>query len=184
MSATDKIRSIAGNYFLSREITELHRNRRISNFQSARSFGLLFNADDPETYNLVKQYFKYLRDSKKKVHAIGYFDLKKLPQIEYSKLDYDFFTKKEINWWGKPTENFVKNFIDEEWDVLINFSLADSFPLKYIAAMSKAKMKIGQHQESNVDIYDLMISQPEGKSFKFFMRQVDHYLGIINKPTT
>lgn len=181
MSFADSIKKAAGNYFLKQELSGINRERKVSNFESARSFGLLFEADDPDNYDLVKKYFKYLKDSRKKVHAIGFFNLKHLPQIEYSKLDYDFFTRKELNWWGKPGEVFVKNFIDEEWDVLINFSLNDSFPLKYIASLSKAKMKIGAHIESNEAIYDLLIRQPEGKSFKFFMRQVDHYLGIINK---
>lgn len=181
MSLLKNAKRFTGEYFLKKDMSTLHRKVSVSNFGTARSFGLLFDADKPEDYDLVKKYIKYLRDSKKKAHAIGFFDLKTLPQIEYSKLDYDFFTRKDLNWWGKPSGPFIKNFLDEEWDVLINFSLEDSFPLKYLAALSKAKMKIGPHTDSNEKLYDLMIQQPEGKNFKFFVRQVDHYLGIINK---
>jgi hypothetical protein len=178
----NKLKSIIAHYLLKKDTESVHRKREVSNFDTAKSFGLLFNADDPEVYDLVKKYFKYLKDSRKKVHAIGFFDLKNLPQMEYSKLDYDFFTRKELNWWGKPTNTSVKNFVEEEYDILINFSLTDSFPLKYIAAMSKAKLKLGKLEEENDSVYDIVIQQPEDKNFKFFMRQVDHYLGIINKP--
>jgi hypothetical protein len=176
------IKSVIAHYFLKKDSQSSQRKCVVSNFDTAKSFGLLFDANDPEIYELVKKYFKYLKESKKKVHAIGFYDLKNLPQMEYSKLDYDFFTRKDLNWWGKPGGTFVTNFIEEEYDVLINFSLNDSFPLKYISAMSKAKMKIGKLDEKNSAVYDMMIQQPADKNFKFFMRQVDHYLGIINKP--
>jgi len=179
MSFFSNLKAQIGNYFLKRDIKTQQRKREVVNFQSAKNIGLLFDANDPEEYDLVKKYLKYLKDAKKKVKAIGFFNSKHIPQMEYSKLDYDFFTKKELNWWDKPTNVPVKNFVEEEYDILINFSLKESFPLIYITGISKAKFKVGKYTDKN-DVYDLMIEQPEGKDFKFFMRQIDHYLGIIN----
>lgn len=183
MSVISKLKRTAGEYFLRSEAAGISRKRTVSNLETAKSVALLFDAENPENYELVKKYIKYLREGKKRVHAIGFFNTKHLPQTEYAKLDYDFFSRKELNWWGKPTVRFIDNFVNEEFDILINFSLDDSFPLKYIAALSKAKMKIGKHDEGEEQLYDIFIQQPEGKSFKFFMRQIDHYLGIINKST-
>lgn len=176
----NKIKNLVVGNYLSHKLKGVSREKKFINFQNARTVGLLFDASDPDVYDLVKKYIKYLKEAKKKVKAIGYFNTKTLPSVEYVTVDYDFFTKKDLTWYGKPTHNLVKNFIQEEYDILINFSLEGSFPLQYIAAMSKAKFKIGRAGD-NDEVYDMLLEQPEDKDFKFFMRQVDHYLGIVNK---
>lgn len=151
------------------------------NMNDAKTIGILFDATNAEDFELVKRYVVYLRDMRKKVKAIGYFNLKDVPQLTYSKLEYDFFAHKQLNWQMKPFDPFIKNFIEEEMDILIDLNIAEHLPLKYIASLSHARFKVGKTQQNSADIYDLTIDQPGDKTLKYFMRQVDTYLLMINK---
>jgi hypothetical protein len=180
MSFLKNIKRKVGEHLLNQEMSAVKRERAVFNFDQAKSVAVLFDAADPDNYELVKKYVKYMRESKKRVHAVGFFNTKQTSQVEYSKLDYDYFTLKNLNWYQKPTAAFINGFTEDPFDVLINFSIEDSYPLHYIAGCSRAKFKIGM-QTQGVDIYDMMIEQPADKNFKYFMQQVDIYLSMINK---
>jgi hypothetical protein len=123
----------------------------------------------------------YLREHRKRVKVIGFFTTKQIPDMAYSKLEYDFFSPKELNWFGKPSSVFIQNFMDEEYDLLIDLNIHNLFPLRYISALSKANFKVGKYYENDLDLYDMMIDSEETKSLKYFLRQVDTYITMLNK---
>lgn len=157
------------------------RNPVKFNFDHVKTVGILFDATNPEDYELVKRYVVYLREHRKKVKAIGFFNTKGIHEMTYSKLEYDFFSIKELNWFGKPSTAVIKNFINEEFDLLIDLNIQDHFPLKYISALSKANFKVGKYQENETETYDLMIDADNTKTLKYFLRQVDAYVIMLNK---
>ena len=130
---------------------------------------------------LVKKYISYLKDLKKRVKAIGFFNTKDTPAVAYSKLEYDFFSLKDLSWNYTPNNIYVKNFIDDQFDILVDLNLNDSFPLKYISTLSKAKFKVGKNSKWNSSIFDLLLEVESSKDLKYFLRNLDTYLFIINK---
>lgn len=181
MSIITNIKTRFGNYFLGKERSAVQRTPMFINLADARTVGILFEASNAEDFELVKRYVLYLREMRKKVKVIGYFSGKEVPQMTYSKLEYDFFDKKQLNWHLKPSDAFIKNFVEEEHDILIDLNIHDHFPLKYIATVSRAKCKVGKTQPGSEQVYDLTIDHEEGKTLKNFLRQVDTYLLMINK---
>lgn len=181
MSIITNIKTKLGNLFLGKEKDAVQRTPMFINLSDARTVGILFEAGSQEDFELVKRYVLYLREMRKKVKVIGYYNSKEVPQMTYSKLEYDFFAQKQLNWHMKPMDVSVSNFINEEYDILIDLNINDHFPLKYIAALSKAKCKVGRAYPGSEKLYDLAIEQEEGKSLKHFLRQVDTYLLMINK---
>ena len=153
------------------------------NFNHCKAIAILFNAGDSEDYELIRKYVLYLRDQKKQVKAIGYFDSNFIPYFTYPKLDYDFFCKKDLNFNLSPKTNFHKSFLEKEFDILIDLNLKNENPLRYFAVLSNAKCKIGIESDINRGIHDLLFSIDKGKGVKFFLRHLDHYLGIINQQT-
>jgi hypothetical protein len=169
---------------LKQELSAIKRELKPTkfNFNQIRTVGILFDASNPEDFELVKRYLVYLRESNKKVKVLGFFSDKKIPELTYSKLEYDFFSLKELNWFGKPSTHIIENFINEEYDLLIDLNIHDHFPLKYIAALSKAKFKVGKYKEQDEIIYDMMIDSDNTQKLKYFLRQVDTYIAMLNKP--
>ncbi|MFH1005223.1 MAG: hypothetical protein V1781_07000 [Bacteroidota bacterium] len=181
MNLIQNIKNILGNYYLKHKMKSLHRNKAFINLEQAKTIGIVFDATEEENLELVKKYIAYLREMKKKVKAIGYFDQKQIPSFVYSKLEYDFFCSSELNWYNVPSVVYVENFLNDEFDILIDLNLDDCFPLRYISSLSKAKFKVGGKSEQNSSIFDLMIEIDLSKGIKYFLRTIDTYLFIINK---
>lgn len=181
MSLVDTIRRKLAVSKIRSDAALVSRSRQVFNIDDAKTIGIAFRFTTPEDFELLKKYVMYLREMKKKVKAIGYYISKEEPNIQYSKVDYDFFGKKSHNWYGKPTDHIVTNFIEEEFDILIDLNSENDSVLAYIAACSRAHFKVGRFQEKN-EVHDLQIESPHDKGLKYFLRQVDTYLLKINKP--
>jgi hypothetical protein len=110
---------------------------------------------------------------------LGFIDEKELPADYQSKLEFDFFTRKDLSRFYKPGGNTVKNFIQEDYDILIDLTSEEVIPLRYILNYSRARFKVGFYSEENQPYYDLMINMKKYNMIDF-IDQVNHYLKIIN----
>lgn len=183
MSILKKIKQVISNGYIKLELKDNPRVRTPIrfDFNTIKTVGILFDATNPDDFELVKRYVLYLREHRKKVKALGFFSTKQIPDLAFSKLEYDFCSTKDLNWFGKPSSMVIQNFIDEEYDLLIDLNINDHFPLKYISALSKANFKVGKFNEKGLEIYDMMIDSDNTKTLKYFLRQVDVYVTMLNK---
>lgn len=179
------IKSLIGNYLLKKELSRQHRRVVVSNLGTANKVGIIYYAADEGTYKAVKEFVRSLKEEGiRKIRAIGYVDKKAIPDHFPVKLEFDYFSKKNLNWYQKPSGVVVDNFLQEEFDILIDLSIDDCYPLKYILAKSKAKFKVGKQSEEKNAIFDMRIELKQVKSLRFLITQLNHYLNIINKPLT
>ena len=176
------IKNKVGNYILRQELQNLPRQRAFMNLEECKTIGILFVYDTPENFDLLKKYVSYLKDFKKKIKAFGFFNMDaEPPGLSYSKVEFEFFNRKDLNWYGRPTIVYTQNFIEEQRDVLIDLNLNDAVPLKFMAAKSNARFKIAKLTEENKKYCDMLIAYDKTKNFKYFLAQVDTYLGMVNK---
>ena len=156
MSIFKNIKLSLANQALKQELKTAAIVRKPSqfSFDNVKTVGIIFDATNAEDFDIVKRYVVYLREHQKKVKVMGFFSKKEIPALTYSKLEYDFFTIKELNWMGTPNSVVIRNFIHEEYDLLIDLNIHDHFPLKYIAALSKATFKVGKFNENDIEIYE------------------------------
>lgn len=159
------------------------RNKQVFNLDDAKTVGIAFHFTTNEDFDLLKKYVLYLRELKKKVKVVGYYEGKVAPSVQYSKVDYDFVNEKSFTWWGKSTDHIVHNFIEEPYDIYIDLNFSDSIALKHIAYNSAASFKIGLYKEDDESPFDMLISVGRDAGWKAFLREVDTYLQKINKPT-
>ncbi len=183
MGVFNGIKLSLANRALKQELKSAGHTRKPNqfNFEKIKTVGIIFDATNTEDYEIVKRYVVYLREHLKKVKVIGFFSKKEIPTLTYSKLEYDFFSTKELNWMGTPNSVIIRNFINEEYDLLIDLNIHNHFPLKYIAALSKASFKVGKFNENDIEIHDMMIAADGTKTVKYFLRQIDTYITMLNK---
>ena len=123
----------------------------------------------------------YFFGLKKDVKAFGYVNSNKYEECHIPKLQYDYFNKRDLNWYYKPQNDYVKNFLKKEYDILINLSDSKCIPLKYLVASSVARYKVGKF-EDGYEIYDLMIKLDDKEnSMQKLISEIEKYLKIINK---
>lgn len=180
MSYLEDFKTKIGQIVFQNQLKSNKRKKEVCNLDSAKSIGILFDATNEEQINQIQPFVSYFFNLKKDVKALGYVNAKKLLYCHTPKLQYDFFYLKDLNWYKKPQNYIIDNFIKKEYDILINLCDSSCIPIKYLVASSIARFKIGQY-EDGYEIYDLMISLKKDKSLDKLMSEIKHYLQLINK---
>ncbi len=92
---------------------------------------------------------------------------------------YPTFNNKHISWNGKFTENVVLNFVQEKFDLLVNYYDVEKSSLLLITNKSQASFKVGF---SSIDkrCNNLMIAT-NVENYKVFVFELFKYLKILKK---
>lgn len=155
------------------------RNKQFVKLSDAKSIGIVFEATDNDMFELVKKFIQQLKEYTKNVHAIGYVDEKITPNYSYIKTDIDLFNKKELQFFYQPRSPYIKTFMEDEKDILIDINLLQKIPLRYIAATSKAKCKVAMLLPENEFLHDILIASTLQQGTVFYLQQVIKYLETI-----
>lgn len=188
MNLLQQIRINTGYYFLNKGIASLNRNKKLVNINSAGSIGILFELTEESVYYSIQKYFQKFQEKKIKMKALGYASNKLVTNHFLPVLSFDFFNNKQINWLYIPKAQCIQDFMDTDFDVCINIASEKVFPLKYIAGMSKARLKVGayshempgkQYKELAL-IYDIMLLAEENHDQIIFLHNIHEYLTLLN----
>jgi hypothetical protein len=154
-----KLRQQIGMWILNRKLKKISRRVQGKNFNSAQKAGILFTYQNPQDLKKVKEYIKDLRSKGfKEVYAIGFAPAKKTHDHFQPFLGLDLFTLKDVNFAFIPNATVTKNFIQEDLDYLFVPEKQIDFPLLYLLALSKAKLKIGFDNTPFTRYLDFMIN--------------------------
>lgn len=175
-----KIRSLIGLYYFRKEMKKINRTRKLTNLRVAKKIGILYNLDTVTDYDLISEFVTQLQHDRKEVKALGFVVNKNLISRFLPKLSYDFFSMNDVNWFYKPAKQKLIDFIKNDFDLLIDLDMKDSLPLKYISGLSMSMCRIGRYSEGSTSCYDIMLNIKSSTPVSEFIRQITHYLTIIN----
>jgi len=182
MKATDNIKIKAGKFLINKELkSKATRNASVCNIKKANSIGFLLKINEEADLIKILKFEKYLKSEfgVRKVFALGYYDGKEIPNYLKSSLNFDFLTRKDLNWKGVPSGVIFNNFTEEKFDILIDFTSYFNIPLRFALLRSVSKFKVGCFSEENQPYYDFMIDS-DCADFEEFANQLVHYLSLIN----
>ena len=179
MKAFDQIKQKIGKSVLNKNMKSHERKKVFHTFNTAKTVGLLFDATDHQNYEIARSFAKFLTEKKIRIFGLGFADSKEVMSFYQYYTGFNFFTIKDSNWQGIPSNHNINDFIKEPLDILIDLHLNDNFSLEYINSMSKASFKIGKlHPDTNR--YDFMIDISTSPTADYLCEQIKHYLSIIN----
>lgn len=167
-------------WFLQRAHRRIKRKKKFLNHNNARSFGILYDASVEDHYRFITLLVKDLQQDQKRVKTLGFVTQKKMPEYCFPKLTFEFCNAASFNWMQKPKQKNINDFLAEDFDVLIDFTPSGFFQMKYVTAISMAKMKTGRFAEKYIDIYDFMIHLDDKASIKETSDQMIHYLKMFD----
>jgi hypothetical protein len=179
-----RLREKIGQYYLNKKMSETRVHHDLVSLPSARKVGILYVLEDVPDYERVSQFVALLQQENKEVKALGFVRRKNLIERFLPKLSFDFFSLRDLSWFYQPVRGKVKEFIEKEFDLLIDLSISESFPLRYISGLSKAICRVGRFSEKHASCYDLMIAAKPAYNAEEYLQQVMHYLTIINSSET
>lgn len=166
--------------YLNYRLKSFSRKKGTYNLDNAKLIGVVFNATDQKTYEIARSFIKYIMAGKIKVEAVGYINSAEVLDFYSYQTGVTFFSKKNLNWFKKPKGTQVNEFIEKEFDMLIDLTINSDFPLRYISTLSKAKFKIGRLVQ-NQEHLDFMIDTSKNNTSIFLVEQINYYLSLIKK---
>jgi len=172
------IKKNVGWWILNKSIKKVKRDASFQNYTTAKNIGIIFNATHQDTYETARKYIKTISDKGLKIKALGFVDSKEVLDFYQKSTYFDYFSRKNLNWYSKPNNPNTEEFINTKFDILIDLSIIEDFPIQYIVALSKAKFKVGCVKE-NENFYDFMLQLNEKKQLSFFIEQLDYYFNMI-----
>jgi hypothetical protein len=176
----DKIKSKIGYWLLDKKAAKVKREVKFINLNDAKEIALIANIDGIDKYKIISEFIGWLRNKGKTVYVVAFVENDEFKNFFSKEKSILFFNKKNITWYGKPRNVKYNDFIDKEFDILIDTSLNQIITFHYLVALSKAKMKVGKYSEK-YDYYDFVIDVGDNNDFAYFINQIKHYLCELNK---
>lgn len=140
-----------------RKYLKSHKRKMAScSMDEAKSIGILFDATQSVSFEIIKELVKNISGKKNTIEILGFVDSKQLIDQYLYRKGFEFFTRSQLNWYYKPNNPSVDDFIKKSFDLLLDLSLDNPFPIRYITMCSAAKFKAGRYYK-NQDYLDLMI---------------------------
>lgn len=156
------------NYFLHKHIDakKPEKDREVCALGRANSIGVLCEITDEDSYKAIFRIFTQLQQSGKIVHLIGYIDEKYVPFYCLQQLSADYFCQKQLTWCGEPNMVQVQDFINRDFDILLDFNYRYHASVEAILATAHSKFIIGSCPDYR-DLYDLLIQTENGNYNQF-----------------
>lgn len=127
--------------------------RATTPFKQATTVGVLFTVEDKKKHYEIKEFVHLLERNGKKVQVFSF-----LPDnTDNYEFLFDFFTVKDISFWGNIISGTAEKFYNSPFDYLYYMDTTPNPILLNIMARSKAKCRIGRHWENGRPYFELMI---------------------------
>jgi len=156
---------------IKRWIKSNDRHVCFKNMDSALTALIIWNKNDEIAY---KNMTEKLKKHKIKYQEVCFSDNK----IEKDQKNI-ITSCKDFNFFGTPKNKSVQDFLDTEFDLLIDISLSSSIYAQLIRSFSMAHFKVGW-APVNTDYFDMTIDISKKPNSQYLVEQINHYLNIIN----
>lgn len=154
------------NYALKKHLAAnmVVRDRQLVSLKNAKSIGMVCEITDEESYKDVFAVFSKLQ-SISKVQMVGYINENEVPFYCLEQLAADYFCRKDLNWYGKPNMVQVDDFVNTDFDILLDFTKSSLAPIHYMLTLTHSTFVAGGNL-ANKDYYDLLIEGKELSNMK------------------
>ena len=133
--------------------------------------GILFSIDDISKHEVIKSLIKDLEHDGKRVTTLAYLPKKK----ENHEFLFDFFTDKDVTFWGQIKTDKVAEFVNQSFDYLFYIDLHSNMYMRNIMAMSKAKCRVAPYHEELRDFSELMVEVKQAGDLKKVVHEMYRY---------
>lgn len=172
----DRIRLRSGFFNLKQEIKKISRINKSVSLNAAQNIGVLVTINNQKELVEAEQLATELKKEHKKVRILAYLTDKTIQLSKFSPIE--LLSQEDVNWNYIPKKEKIVNFVNNEFDLLINLCTEICFPLIYITALSKSLFKVGAYNKKNSAFFDFMISTQQ-HSISGFTAELKYYLDKI-----
>jgi hypothetical protein len=166
----------SGLYKLKQEVKKMSRMNKSVSLAHAQNIGILFTINNASQLKEAEDLAQALKATHKKVQLMGFLSDKMLKLTPNSNIQ--LLSEEDVEWNYIPKKDKIINFINSEFDILINLCTEICFPLTYVTALSKSLFKVGAYNPKQAVIFDFMLATKQ-QSITGFSAELKYYLDKI-----
>ncbi len=148
----------------------------------AKKIALFYEIDSEGSFASIDPFIKQLQSDKKMLSVIAYYPQKRMPEDLAVPERVTCVSRKDFSLFVRPQNEVLRQFVNKDYDILIDLSSHKAFPMKMLAALAPAQYKVGSQHPDYVDIFDLILNVKDNCTASELAKHVIHYLKIIKTP--
>lgn len=153
------------------------RNVKLRPFDEMKSIALVYElTEDQNQLMLIRKFVSYLKEFDKKVYSLIFIQGKDIPDQYTSKIDLEYYCSKDISPFHLAKSSSLVNFIQEDYDLLIDCSILETPEIEGIVRQSNSKLKIGANHLKYSSSFDIKLIIDSKKELKFLFQNIDNYI--------
>ena len=143
--------------FLKFRTNQLIKSNKVSRdsvpYKVAQQIGIIFSVEDKVKHETVKDLIKRFEQDGKKVQVIEYLP----PDKQNYEFKFNFFTEKDLSFWGNITSNDALKFADIPFDYLFYLDTIPNPLILHLLAMSQARCRVGRSWDDGHSYFEFMV---------------------------
>ena len=169
---------------LVRDLKAAPREKKIDNIDEVKNIGVICRLGDEQHWSILHHFAKVMENQGKNVHIIAL--LQKDQEIGFvitHQATHIVRSKTDMNFWGLPSDESIRPFVEQTYDLLIDTIGEENFFSQYIALRTTASLKVvyATPAEDPSEVFDLIIRGDGQVELKGFFNNVIEYLGMVRK---
>lgn len=122
-------------------------------YKTSRQIGVIFTVEDKSKHESVKEFLRKFEADGKQVTVIEYLPADK----QNYEFKFDFFTDRDLSFWGNITSNDALKFVDIPFDYLFYLDTEPNPLILHLLARSKAKCRVGRQSDDGHCYFEFML---------------------------
>ncbi len=176
MNLIEHVKNYSGNLALKQTIANGTKEAQPVSFEQATKFAVLFYVREEAEMNAVNDFISFLWSKKKSTFIIGATTGFPVAKSKVTNMNFIQLREDEITWNNIPKGYRITNYLENEFDILIDLTQEDYFPLLYVLAAAKAKIKVGRYDRNKYEQYHFMVDTWRKPDIYNFTTQIKQYL--------
>lgn len=124
-------------------------------YKQAVTMGIIFTVEDKQKHDAIKEFIHQMEQDGKKVQVLEF-----LPEQKTNhEFKFDFFTIKDVSFWGSLEASNALKFAEAPFDYLFYIDQESNPLILHLLARSKAHCRVGRFNEEESEYYEFMIEQ-------------------------
>lgn len=148
------------------------RAAQIPDLNKIKRIGVIWLPNQAEALEYLRSYF-----IPKQVifRSLCFNNVKKTETVSSNEI-----IASDLTWWGLPKPEKCDEFLNTDFDLLLDLSMERSLVTDYLNALSRARFKIG-YAETEANYFDLNINIGKKRDALYLAQQQIFYLAQLNQ---
>jgi hypothetical protein len=154
----NKIIKIISKFLFAQKVKKLQatqeREKRFMSYPDIRTILILFESEFTEKNPIIRSLVRQLAADGKKVTTCGFINKKDTKSAILP--DSRIIDLSQVSFWGEPKNIVVGDLYGDEYDMVLDLTLSDILPLRYVLAYVNSPFKVGR-KNMEFNLLDFMI---------------------------